>query len=634
MMAPLLWIAAALATEPAEYAQRAELDLPASGAVLIDLDEAQLWPGRDDLLLLDAEGRQVPYVRLGSWQPQQGGCERVPWDPVGPPPRYDTIRVDTRRLGRVVDTLIVDPGAVGGGLFAGSARLVSLGDGAFALPIEVLEDGKVVAEGLLWRANIAHADRENYRVQVPDLAPGLYELRAPTPLRWQGVQACWTAQTDIEPVTLSLEVEGPEEAHEGRSRYTLALPAAGLELIDLELDIEDPRFDRSVSLEAPAYDMTGERGRALVTGDIERLSLGGATIDHVGVEVNREVSDRLVLSVDDQRDAPLSITGATARLRNRQLLVTDAGPGPHVLYAAPSSPTRATYDLDHAVVELLRENPPRVRPARWVSNPDFNPAERMPEALLQGAEAQLSGYRASREASAPRPGVPTRWILPDEVVRRSRSDLGDLRLVDSEGHQVPYVVERMGLREIGVKDENDEAEGRTRLRIQLDAPARAELIVLRTSTEVYQRTVRVEGGSTVSWQRDLDGAPRPLAVRLDGEVRERVLITIDNGDDKALSDLTVQVFVPDVAIVAAAPSGLAKLWYGNPQVMAPDYDLRLLTDRLLNGVVEQGGLGPGVVEELSSEQDRRLGLLAVGALAVALVLLVLRLLKDPAPAES
>lgn len=630
MILALTWgLGLALAADPAEYAQVAELDLPPTGPALIDLDDAQLWAGRDDLLLLDAEGREVPYVLLGSWQPQQGGCQTVPWDPVGPPPRYDTIRIDTRPLGRVVDRLIVDPGAVGGGLFSGGSRILSIGDGAFAVPIEVTENGRAVAEGLLWRADIAHAERENFEIEVPNLPPGQYELKAPGALRWRGVKACWTATTDIQPLSLDVEVEGPFQEVEGRSRYALRLPAAGLELMDLELQIVDPRFARTVSLHAPSYSGADPEGQRVAVGEIERLSLGGATIDHVTLDVDRSVGDRLLLRVDDGRDAALEITGATARLRNRQLLVVDAGPGPHRLLAAPASPRRETYDLDHAVVELLRQEPPRLRPARWEPNPAYNPAERMPQALLRGAEASLTGYQRSRVAEAPRAGVATRWRLPYEVALRSRSNFGDLRLVDASGHQVPYVLEDAGVSDIQVSVSVESQSGRTLIRVTLPEPAQIQDLVLRTSSEIYSRSVWLEGQGRHRWERGPDEPARALRIPLSGHAGGPLLIEIDDGDDQPLQGLEVEALARDLALVAAAPEGGATLWYDNPQAQPPDYDLRLLTDRLLSGVVEEGSLGPVVVKESVSDQDRRLGLLAVGVLAVTLVGLVLWLLRDP-----
>lgn len=171
MIPLLLLLRVALAGPPEVYALSAELQLPEAGPVVIDLAAVQTYPHRDDLLLLDATGREVPWALLGSWQDEAGGSARVPIDPVGGPPRADRVRIDTRKLGRGIHRIELDVAPARGvlGALFGSSR--------WAMEVSVLDaQGREVARELLWRAEVGGATREHTHITVPDLPPGVYEL--------------------------------------------------------------------------------------------------------------------------------------------------------------------------------------------------------------------------------------------------------------------------------------------------------------------------------------------------------------------------------------------------------------------------------------------------------------------------
>ncbi|MCB9758666.1 MAG: hypothetical protein H6739_02400 [Alphaproteobacteria bacterium] len=619
----LTCLTAALAADPSVYARQTTLELPPAGPALIGLDDAQLWQNRDDLLLLDAEGRAVPWVIVGSWQDQLGRCERVAWDPVGRPPYYERVRIDTRSVGRTVNRLRIGSGSFHRGIFSG---------GAFAMDVAVYEGDRKVAEGLLWRANIAHQERENYEIQLPNLPPGVYDVVAPDALRWRDLEVCWTAQADVRPLSLDLSVEGPEYLASGTSSYTIPLPAAGLELTELELEVSDPRFDRSVEVYSPAIsDSLALSMREVGDGPIERLSLGGATLDHTRLPLRSSgLGDRLELRILDGRDPALKVTGATATARNRQLLVLDAGPGPHTLYAAPATPDPASHDLGHAIVELLREDPPRITPASWRPNPGYNPAAVMPQALLRGAAADISGYEASRALTAPQAGLPTRWTLPPELLAVAGGGLTELRIVDAEGFQVPYVIDRVDRVALETTVSRVEEAGRSRLKVTLPFRTRPTMLRLETDSSVFSRRVAVVGSSlNTTWVNGPDDGRAVLYIDLREQVTDTLELLVSNGDDQPLGPISAKVWAPAVSVVAVAPEGGATLWYGKPSVGRPDYDLSMLSALLVRGELGVGTVGPEVLKETSSPVDRTVGMVGVGVLALALVGLVLMLLRDP-----
>lgn len=161
MIPLLLLLRVALAGPPEVYALSAELQLPEAGPVVIDLAAVQTYPHRDDLLLLDATGREVPWALLGSWQDEAGGSARVPIDPVGGPPRADRVRIDTRKLGRGIHRIELDVAPARGvlGALFGSSR--------WAMEVSVLDaQGREVARELLWRAEVGGATREHTHITV------------------------------------------------------------------------------------------------------------------------------------------------------------------------------------------------------------------------------------------------------------------------------------------------------------------------------------------------------------------------------------------------------------------------------------------------------------------------------------
>lgn len=631
----------ALAGEPDRYTLSTELQLPESGPVLIDLSDLTTTANRNDLLLLNGNGDEIPTRVLASWEPQQGGCAPAKWDPVGPPPRYERIRVDTRSVGRTIDRIVLDPGTVGAGFLSGILN-VFWGDGSYAIPIEIQSQGRTVSTGLIWRANIAHADRENMTIAVDALPPGVYDIVAPAALRWRGVRVCWTATTDVQPVTQPLEVVGPMPSTEGRSRYEITLPGSGLGVMDITLAVDDPRFKRDVWVSTPSYELGSDPfgSDSLTQTTIERLALGGATIDHTVIEFGPGAHvigvNRLILEIDDGRDKPLNITGATVRLANRALLLNDAGPGPHHLYAAPFVSEPGSYDLGHATVELLRGNPPKIRPVSFSDNPLYDPASALPAQLLVGGPADVRGYANSRDIVSTAAGKPTRWHLDSATLADVGDSLYTIRLVNAEGNQVPYVLEDGGWEKVNLESEREEETRRTRITVTLDGRYRVNTVVLRTDDQVFSRMVSVANGAggRSEWTNSPGAGAAVLALPLNGSM-DRFEILIDNGDDAPLGDIRLEIYAQTLNVVAIDPGPGGVLWYGNPKAGAPQYDLSMVGDVLRLGVVAEGQLGPIVRHTRASSEDKTLALVAVGVLALVLLGLAVMLVREPeGPADG
>jgi hypothetical protein len=627
-----LWIGLAFATDTALYSQVSTLTLPAEGAAVIELGEASMLPNSQDVVLLDAQGVERPWVMLDSDQTSERRWSRVPFEPIWDDvPHLRGLRIDTRAYGHTIDRIELQVG----GLW--DLDSWPRDGGAWVLPIEVHDSqGRQVAEGLLWRAHIAHEDRANDVIEVPELPPGVYEVTTPRRhVRWEGLRVSSGADLGVPELELSLPVTGPEPAGLGRSRYVVQLPASGVQLRELSLQVEDERFLRSLEVYSPAFDGTGTLGVQLLgRGSVERLQLGGASIDAVDIPLEAVAGNRLELLVQDGRDRPLSLSRVVVKGQGRRLLVHDAGPGPHRLYAAPLEPQRGRHDLSHALIELVELDPPLVAGLDWRPNPDHDPRSGLPASLLRAAPLERE-ERVEAELIAPLVGRPTRWVLSPEVISASSESQAELRIVDGEGRQVPFLRDSGTLRQLDVTVARTEVGSATLLTLTSPQDKWLSSVVLESSDPAFSRQARVELGGGASFYRE-PGEPEPraeLRVSRTDDANE-VLVWIENDDDLPLQDLRVQLWGYAPALVAIAPEQ-ATLVLGEP-LSSPSYDLRHFGSRLLQGRLEQGTVGPVLAEQprLPAPGQGLWTGLGIAALALGLLGLAWTLVKAPAPGQQ
>ncbi|MCK6524109.1 hypothetical protein L6R49_22100 [Myxococcota bacterium] len=626
-----LWMSfAAFAAEPTMYTQRATVELPPTGSALIDLGALIELP-TEDLLLVNGAGQAVPWTRLGSWMDETGGFAEVPWELVGRPPTLDRIVIDTRPAGRVIDRIRIDASFGRRGFFA---SLFS--SSTWVVGIDVLDEkGAVVASGLLWRASVAHEDRLNDTIEVPQLPPGQYTLRASQEMSWDGVTVSWAHPVDLEPIVKEYPVSGPTPGNSGTSVYEVSLPNGGMKPDRLELVVSDPRFLRTVNVGSSSLDpwMLGQEVN-VGGGAVERLNLEGTAIEHLRIDLNGlPLGDRLILYVEDGRDAPLAISAVRLRLPQSRLIVTDAGQGPHTLYAVPTLADERPYDLVHASVELLRSDPPLAVPAGWGPNPEYNPAAALPESLLRGGPAEITMHKGSRTLGGVA-GQATRWSLPPDLLAVAAYDLSDLRVVDAEGRQVPYLIDRDGVRALPSTTTREEQGKTTKLTVRLEQPTIVQRIILRAEDPAFSREVKVEENERY-WSRTPDEPSAALALDLSGQVTDRLEILIGNGDDAPMGPITVEVLGPVISVLAVHPGDGARLYYAG-EADLPSYDLSLLAPVLLRGALQVGELGPHEVMSPSTDVDKKVAMAAVLVMALVMLGLVAKLVREPdeaTPAE-
>lgn len=275
-----------------------------------------------------------------------------------------------------------------------------------------------------------------------------------------------------------------------------------------------------------------------------------------------------------------------------------------------------------------------------------------PEAGRSGAPLDVESFRHAREIVQVEPGL---VALTLDAAVLAHSSLSDLRIVDAEGRQIPYLRERspdpliVELREPSLIEDDSDPRAPARIsRHRLELPSGtlpASRLLVDTPADVFERTVHVESGRsprgdpewrtpTVAWRDPDPGTPAPpLEVELPFHPGEAVYLVVDEGDNPPLPLEDLRLHLDTWTLRFFHPGGKIRLLYGHPNLGEPRYDLSLIAARL-DPAAREVTLAP---EPESDERDpaRVPRWLFWGALiaAVAVLLLVLaRLVREEARA--
>jgi hypothetical protein len=408
------------------------------------------------------------------------------------------------------------------------------------------------------------------------------------------------------------------------------------------LTVEDGLFERRIGIIRD--------GNTSELGTVRRMRIGGAAVEHVEVSVGGILySDRLEVVVDAHGNAPLTITEVSVTMEGVDMLVVDPQGGPFYLYGGAPPQDATPSDLAFAVPDLFRAAAGVAVPGAVTVNPAYQPPEVRAGLASPSTPIDLSDFTAVRAVSGE--GL-VRIPLDEAVLKEARSALGDLRLIDPEGRQIPFLLERRAVdaRWDDLPVEREEKGDVTFLKVEVphqEIPVAS--ITLTTDATLFQRRVTAwrARGATLEPLRSYEwvGEDRPgaLTLELSKLVGETLLISIDNGDDPPLPVEIESVGWAQHELIARLPPGGARLVYGSPTVAAPCYDLALLGSDLQRRATAEATLGtPETLKPLPVSMWDRLALGAgLGALVMGLIWLTIRLvhtveapppgLTDPEP---
>jgi len=236
-------------------------------------------------------------------------------------------------------------------------------------------------------------------------------------------------------------------------------------------------------------------------------------------------------------------------------------------------------------------------------NPQFDGAPLLAFAMHPGAvlDARLWTDRRAIRVSPSTEGL-SRLRLDSEDVARARPDLADLRVVDGERRQWPYLLASAGTpdwramrvegpfhREVG---QPSGPGRRAASAYRLILPARAVLldeVALETDVAFFDRPFVLVTRDDDGRERTLASGrltrhperPHPLTIDLAPARVASLELVITDGDDAPLPLTTARARLLLPELYVAAPPGDYALLVGNPETDAPLYDLQRMRDVVL-----------------------------------------------------
>ncbi len=274
-------------------------------------------------------------------------------------------------------------------------------------------------------------------------------------------------------------------------------------------------------------------------------------------------------------------------------------------------------------------------------------AAQSPEAGRAGAPLDVEEFRYAREVLQREPGLAA-LTLDDAVL--GHSHLGDLRIADAEGRQIPYLRERSPdplIVELPAPERMQDERSRHRLKMPHPRLPESRLIV-DTSAGVFERNVHLEGplsrrgkpewvDAARTWRHAGPGPAPPLTLDVPANAGKTVDLVVDEGDNAPLPLGRMRLHLETWTLRFFHPGGSGvRLLYGRNDLGEPRYDLSLIAAQLDPTQAREVTLAPEPPAERVNDSARVPRGLFWGALvaAVAVLLLVLaRLVREEGPGD-
>ena len=369
-------------------------------------------------------------------------------------------------------------------------------------------------------------------------------------------------------------------------------------------------------------------------------------------------SRELLLFIHNQDSPPLPITAVRVERRPVYLVFLARQAGAYHLLTGNSHCAAPSYDLAALGMNLKSVAVAPLKLPPPVNNPDYRPPEVLPGIEETGAALDVSAWKYRKPVKIARDGA-QQLELDLDVLAHAQPDLRDLRLLRGS-NQVPYILERTSISRSltpAVTATNDAKDPKlSRWIIKLP---QANLPVTRlsctTRTALFQRDVTLyeeltdERGEkyrhnlgSASWIQTPDRKSREFFLALDSSLQSDTLfLETHNGDNPPIELENFQLCYPATRVLfKAKPADEPFLYYGNPRVASPRYDLSLVAGQLLAADQATASLTAEQQLRKSSWREHEIpgkgGVVFWGILALVVIVLLIiisRLLpKSPPPA--
>ena len=571
-----------------EWQQRQLIEVPAPGLVKFALPPATLdalRPSLEDLRLADSSGNEVSFL-----------IERPALGPA-PVRAARSFKPVLRSAATVLDIETGTDVPI-------NAVTLETPEREFikAVRVEGSRDGQhftAVAEGVpIFRQSGASELTVRFSSAVWSQLRLTLDDQRTSPVAFTGARL-HAADAVAAPYELVAATMKSREELDTDTRLVLDLGAANLTLASIDIETPEALFQREIEVRVPQF--TGEEIREVevARGFIYALDAGNrARVRKTTLPLDCQVRSReLILVIRNLDSPPLSVSTVHASRPPVFLLFQARQADPHVLYAGNSQCPAPRYDLSGLATQLKNAQTATVAPGLMVPNPEYRLPETLPGLTETGASLDTRPWRFRKVMQSVRPG-PQQVELDLDVLAHARSDLGDLRLV-RDGKQVPYLIERTMLTRVlvpVVASANDPKQPQlSRGKLTLPQPnLPVTRLECRPRATLFQRIVRVweevpdgRGGryrrelGSADWKRTTD-SKNFLAINLTSTPQSDTLfLETDNGDNPPIGLDNVRLTYPVTRLVFKSTQP-PTLYYGNPSVSAPRYDLSLVAAKLLS----------------------------------------------------
>ncbi|MGD0252604.1 MAG: DUF3999 family protein [Verrucomicrobiota bacterium] len=458
------------------------------------------------------------------------------------------------------------------------------------------------------------------------------------------------------PVTIAERHENP-----GETRLALDLGAANLSIASIQIETAEPLFTRHATLAVPQVAEDTVREQAVGQGVIYRVAIEGQPAsESLSVPLGGQVRSReLLLFIQNQDSPPLPITAVRVERRPVYLVFLARQAGAYHLLTGNSHCDAPSYDLaalgmnlKSVAVAPLKLSPPS-------DNPNYRPPEVLPGIEETGAALDVTAWKYRKPVKIAHDGA-QQLELGLDVLAHAQPDFQDLRLLHGS-NQVPYIIERTSISRslapavMATNDSKDPKLSRWIIKLpQANLPVTRLSCITRTA--LFQRDLTLyeeltdERGekyrhnlSGVSWIQKPDRKSKEFFLTLDGPLQSDTLfLETHNGDNPPIELDEFQFFYPATRVLfKARPDDELFLYYGNPRVASPSYDLSLVAGQLLAADKATASLAAEQQLRKSSWREHEIpgtgGVVFWGILALVVVVLLIiisRLLPKSPPSGS
>ncbi|HUA38239.1 MAG TPA: DUF3999 family protein [Candidatus Sulfopaludibacter sp.] len=631
---------------PADWQHEQTFNVPTTGLVKINLPVETLdaaRPALEDLRLYDDAGNEIPYV-LARPVPSPKIVQNAESFQVLLNANSTVITLETG-LARPLEAVTLDTPAMN---FIKAARVESSNDG---------KNWRELAQGRpIFRQPYGAA---NSKISFPPTTTKWLRLTVddqrsqPVPFTGALVYAATGEAAPVEtiPVTITEREENP-----GETRLALDLGAVNLDIASLQFETAEPLFTRQVSIAVPQISEDAIREQTIGQGVIYRVAIEGQSAsENLSLPLENQIRSReLILFIKNGDSPPLALKAVRAERRPIYVLFLARQPGVFYLLTGNARCAAPRYDLAALGMNLKSVPVATIQIPPPADNPDFQPPEVLPGLAVAGAALNTSEWKFRKPVQIFGGGA-QQLELDLDVLAHAQPGLGDLRVMRGT-NQVPYIIQRtsisrsLALTVTTTNDANNPKLSRWLIKLpQANLPltrltCTSPTPLFERSLSLYEELTDERGDkyryplSNVTWTQMPDRKSKEFVLTFANVPQSDTLfLETENGDNPPieLDNFTAAYPVTRVLFKAKSDDDLF-LYYGNPRVSPPRYDLSLVAGQLLAADKKNASVSAGQQLRKPSWQEYQVpgkgGVLFWGILAVVvavLLIIISRLLPKP-----